>query len=139
MTSSSKFPQDVLVCNPISSPVSAGRVDLFKHLRIDGSFIVRKEKFQIASRRSCFRFREPVHQFVKLLLAHYSRLYLAAVNRRRRAMTGGYAVRSALTVTGKVPARGPFGPSVLVIPGIPVKRKTNNLKIPNGLKWRFVV
>jgi hypothetical protein len=65
-----KFPQDVLVRNPLAAPVSAGRFDLFKHLRIDGGFIVRQEELQIARRRCRFRFREPVDQFVKLLFAH---------------------------------------------------------------------
>ena len=46
----------------------AGRIDAFKHLRIDGSFIVREEEFQVARRGACFRFREPVNQFVNLLL-----------------------------------------------------------------------
>ena len=46
----------------------AGRIDAFKHLRIDGGFIVREEEFQVALRGACFRFREPVNQFVNLLL-----------------------------------------------------------------------
>ena len=46
----------------------AGRIDAFQHLRIDGSFIVREEEFQVARRGACFRFREPVNQFVNLLL-----------------------------------------------------------------------
>ena len=46
----------------------AGRIDAFQHLRIDGSFIVREEEFQVAHRGACFRFREPVNQFVNLLL-----------------------------------------------------------------------
>lgn len=46
----------------------AGRIDTFKHLRIDGGFIVREEEFQVARRGACFRFREPVNQLVNLLL-----------------------------------------------------------------------
>ena len=46
----------------------AGRIDAFQHLRIDGSFIVREEEFQVARRGACFRFREPINQFVNLLL-----------------------------------------------------------------------
>ena len=46
----------------------AGRIDAFQHLRIDGSLIVREEEFQVARRGACFRFREPVDQFVNLLL-----------------------------------------------------------------------
>lgn len=46
----------------------AGRIDAFQHLRIDGSFIVREEEFQVARRGACFRFRKPVNQFVNLLL-----------------------------------------------------------------------
>ena len=47
----------------------AGRIDAFKHLRIDGSFIVREQEFQVARRRARFRFRQPVNQFVNFLLS----------------------------------------------------------------------
>ena len=56
----------------------AGRIDAFKHLRIDGSFIVREEEFQVARRRACFRFREPVNQFVYLLLGLHRPNYTPA-------------------------------------------------------------
>lgn len=56
--------------NPLAASVSAGSVDLLKHLRINWGFIVREKEFQIARRGDRFRFREPVYQFMKLLLAH---------------------------------------------------------------------
>ena len=46
----------------------ASRINAFKHLRIDGSFILSEEEFQIAHRSARLRFREPVNQFVNLLL-----------------------------------------------------------------------
>ena len=48
-----------------------GRIDTLKHLWIYWGF-VREEEFQIASRGTCFRLREPVYQLMKLLLTHLS-------------------------------------------------------------------
>ncbi len=50
----------------------ACRIDTFKHLRIDGGFIVREEEFQVACRSACLRFREPVNQLVNPLLGLHS-------------------------------------------------------------------
>ena len=47
----------------------ARRIDALEHLRIDRSFIVREQEFQVARRGACFRFRKPVNQFVYLLLS----------------------------------------------------------------------
>ncbi len=50
--------------------VRACGIDALQHVGIDGGFIVPDEEFQIARRRNRFGRRKPVHQFVKLLLAH---------------------------------------------------------------------
>jgi len=58
----------------------AGRIDALKHLRIDGSFIVRQQEFEVARRGACFRFREPVNQFVNLLLGLHCPNYLSILS-----------------------------------------------------------